>query len=200
VVDTPTQVVLRAIQSPTKLNIVMLLAENETMTVTQMSKFTKVTRANLYRAVSEMVSEGLLLKPEVRVKGNYVEKFYRLNETMFGSMDSAEQRRSLDTLSSEDSVTMLRSIFEALSVQYRILAEQVKSADAEDRARIANFVKKGHGIFTYSALDDSQYKHFLGELMKINERISGQSAKNKQRGENTVIITAFPQFKARKKT
>jgi DNA-binding Lrp family transcriptional regulator len=178
----------------------MLLAENERMTVTQMSKFTKVTRANLYRAVSEMVSEGLLLKPEVRVKGNYVEKFYRLNETMFEGMDSTEERRGIDTLSSEDSVAMLRSIFEALSVQYRILAEQVKSADAEERTRIADFFKEKRGIFAYSSLDDSQYKHFLGELMKTNERISGQSTKNRQRGENTVIITAFPQFKVRKKT
>ena len=197
--DTPTQIVLRAIQNPTKLNVVMLLAEDERMTVTQMSKFTKVTRANLYRAVSEMVNEGLLLKPEVRVKGNYVEKFYRLNESMFGSMDSAEQRKSLDTLSSEDSVTMIRSVFEALSVQYRILAEQLNSADAEERARIANFVKGRRGIFTYSSLTDSQYKHFLGELVKTNERISREAAKNKKRGENTVIITAFPQFKLKKK-
>ncbi len=186
-------------QSPTKLNVVMLLAENERMSVTQMSKFTKVTRANLYRAVSEMVSEGLLLKPEVRVKGNYVEKFYRLNEAMFGRMNSPGQRWSLDTMSSEEAVTMVRSIFEALSVQYRILAEQLKSADAEARTRIADFVKGGLGVFTYISLTDAQYKHYLSELKKTNEGIIGQSAKDEQHGRNTVIITTFPEFKTSKR-
>jgi len=196
---TPTQVVLRAIQNPTKLNVVMLLADNERMTVTQMSEFAKVTRANLYRAVSEMVHEGLLLKPEARVKGNYVEKYYRLNEAMFENVDSAEQKKNLRTMSSEDVVIMVRSIFEALSVQFRILAEQVNNADADSRARLANSFKEGLGLFTYGYLSEAEYKRFVGELKKANERASGESAKNKQRGENTVVIAAFPQFMVRKK-
>ena len=195
---TPTQFVLRAVQNQTKLNIIMLLADNEEMTVTQMSKFAKVTRANLYRAVSEMVREGLLLKPEARVKGNYVEKYYRLNDPMFEGVDISEQRRSLGSLATEDAVTMVRSIFEALSVQYRILAEQVNGAGAEERGKIANSFKGSHAIFSYTRLTDEEYEHFVGELRKVHESMLERTSKIKKRGGNSVIVTAFPQFRATK--
>jgi DNA-binding MarR family transcriptional regulator len=68
------KILLNTLENPTKLSIVLLLSHRDKMTVTQMSKVVRVSRANLYHFVGQMVKDGLLSKPEAIVKKNYVEK------------------------------------------------------------------------------------------------------------------------------
>ena len=61
---------MRTFRNPTKMSIIFLLTENGKMTVTQMAEQVNVTKANLYHFVKEMVNDGIVLRPEVRVKKN----------------------------------------------------------------------------------------------------------------------------------
>jgi hypothetical protein len=58
-----------------------------------MSKVVRVSKANLYHFVNQMVKDGLLSKPEAHIKKNYVEKYYRLKENFFEAIDPSEQRK-----------------------------------------------------------------------------------------------------------
>ncbi len=89
------EVFLHALQNPTKVKVLVLLSDNEKMTVTQMASIVKVSRPNLYHVVSEMVSEGLLTGPEAKVKGNYVEKYYSLSEKAIAGEEEGKWRATV---------------------------------------------------------------------------------------------------------
>src|SRR5215472_7386120 len=107
--QSPDRVLFNALENPTKLNIIFLLSRHEKMTVTQMAEHVHVGRPNLYHFVNEMVKDGLLLKPEVQVKRNYVEKYYQLNRKVFESQNQAEHKRLTRAASPEKLNSIIRS-------------------------------------------------------------------------------------------
>src|SRR2546428_13740107 len=87
------KILLNTFENPTKLSILMLLTHHRKMTVTQMSKFVRVGKANLYHFVGQMVKDGLLTKPETLVKKNYVEKHNKLDRRFFEALTRSAQRK-----------------------------------------------------------------------------------------------------------
>jgi DNA-binding transcriptional ArsR family regulator len=190
---------LKAFKNPTKLDILMMLSENESMTVTQMSKLLSTSKANLYHFVSEMVKEGLVLKPEVKVKGNYVEKYYRLNAEVFKGVDPEEQRKRIKPSSPEEYRELLQSYYLSLSAYFRMSAERISKADETTMGRVSDMVKGEKTLIVYSTLSDEGYEYALSELRRIVKTIIERwGIKKDAPGEkNRLILYAFPDLKER---
>ncbi len=186
--------VLNTLRNPTKLNILMLLGEHREMTVTQMAKFIKVSRANLYHFVSEMVREGLLLKPESRVKGNYVEKYYRLNEEALNRAFKNENRAGHHARSPTELRDLIRSFCASLSVQFRIYAEQMANADSKVLEAIESADKEKKLVLAFAGMTDEEYAVAITQIQKILKDAAAASTDESGPPRNRLIVVAMPSF------
>ena len=189
------EILLNTLENPTKLGILMLLTHHPKMTVTQMSKFIGVSKANLYHFVGQMVKDGILSKRETIVKKNYVEKYYRLDEKFFRALDPAQQRERLKAARPEELKAILQSTLVSLGLDFRLMAEEIATADDKSLKQIAKSVAEEQITLSYSILSDKTYDHILTELKKINRTISEVERREKSslRG-NRVIIVGLPRL------
>ena len=186
---------MKAFQNPTKLSIILLLSGGRRLTVTQMSKSVKVTRANLYHFVGELVREGILSKPEAQVKRNYVEKYYTLNEGAFKSADPQEVERRLREGKPEDQLAVIRSFLVSLSLQFHLLSEEFSRVDDGRAREVAKALKERRIFLHYSVLADEAYLHELGEYGRIVDRSTRRwGSKSGLPSGNRLIIVGVPRL------
>jgi predicted transcriptional regulator len=191
------KILLDTLGNPTKLGVLMLLSHTDKMTVTQMSKQMKVTKANLYHFVSQMVRDGLLSKPESQVKKNYVEKYYRVDPRFFAAVDSAEQRKRTKSATPAELKKILQSALISIGLDFRILAEEISNADNKVLNRLATFVAEDRVTLAYSIVHDKTYESILPELRRIN-----QSMEEIEKGQepalrgNRVIVIGLPRLES----
>ena len=189
------KVLLDALGSPTKLGILMLLSHSEKMTVTQMSKRMKVTKANLYHFVSQMVRDGLLSKPEPQVKKNYVEKYYRVDPAFFAAVDPAEQKKRTKAAKPAELKGILQSALVSIGLDFRILAEEIANADTKVLNKVAKLVAEDNVTVSYTIIHDKTYEAILPELRRIQN-----SMEELEKGQapalqgNRVIVVGLPRF------
>ncbi len=190
----PYKTIIDALGSPTKLSIIFLLSHNEKMTVTQMAKHVGVGKANLYHFVSQMVSDGILTKPEAVVKENYVEKYYRLNQEQFNAVNPDEQRKRLKGASPEKLKTILQSALVSIGLDFRLLAEEIGRADRNMLQQIAKSVEEERVTVSYAILSEEPYRYFLSEVKKIHRTINEKWGNESPIRGNRVVIVGIPQF------
>ena len=191
------KILLKTLENSTKLSVLMLLTHHDKMTVTQMSKLVKVGKANLYHFVSQMVKDGLLSKPEALVKKNYVEKYYRLDESFFEAIDPSEQRKRLKAARPEELKTILQSTLVSLGLDFRLMAEEIARADDRTLKQIAKSVAEERITLSYSILTDKAYEHILAELKRISKTTTELESREKPSLHgNRVILVGLPQFRA----
>lgn len=183
---------LRALQNPTKFKVLVLLAKGEPMTVTQMAGLIDVSRPNLYHFVSEMVDEGILLEPESRVKGNYVEKYYRLDSKAIELEDVNDWRKAVVSSGPKEKRDLLYAGLISLSMQFRILAEQVAGMDDKSLERLDDAFKKHRVLLAYGTMDDAKYEVVVRKLVELNREDEGEKAA--PLGRNQVAMLAIPDF------
>lgn len=188
---------LDALGNPTKLGVLMLLSHSEKMTVTQMSKRMKVTKANLYHFVSQMVRDGILLKPESQVKKNYVEKYYRVDPNFFAGVDPAEQKKRTKAATPAELKGILQSALISIGLDFRILAEEIANADSKLLNNLAKLVAEEKVTLAYSVIHDKTYDVILPELRRINQKMEEleKGIEPAVRG-NRVIVIGLPQFES----
>jgi DNA-binding transcriptional ArsR family regulator len=192
----PTTAVLKALQNPTKLKIILLLMNHPRLTVTQMSGDIGVSKANLYHFTAQMVRDGLLTVPEVEVKGNYVEKYYRLKWGTLASVDPAEQRKKVKSLSPAEQSEVLRSFLVSVTLMSRKLAEEVGDAGEEELSRIHSAFKDDRLSMTYMTLPDEIYTDTVTKLRKFVDEVREASMEKKLPfRDNRIVILGVPQLK-----
>ena len=176
------------------MRIILLLIENGKMTVTQMSKFVRVSRANLYHFVSELVRDGIVSKPQSVVKGNYVEKYDGLNaESLRNTSD--RQHEMISSSSPESIRKILVSFFLSMSFQFRLYAERIESTDTQHLNRIVDNVRKDRMVLGYSIVSNLEYDYILTEFMKIvkvAEQKFGKTNRSLPKDGSRIIIAAIP--------
>jgi len=195
----PYKSIIDSLGNPTKLSIIFLLSHNPKMTVTQMSKHVGVGKANLYHFVSQMVEDGLLTRPEAVVKENYVEKYYRLNQEHFKSVNPDEQRKRLKAASPEKLKAILQSALVSVGMDFRLLAEEIGRADKSLLQQIAKSVAEEQITFSYSILSKEPYQYFLSEVRKIHKTINERWGNESPASGNRVVIVGIPQLTDRTK-
>ena len=164
------------------------------LTVTQMSRHIKVSKANLYHFTAQMVRDGILSEPETSVKGNYVEKYYRLEWKSLASVDLVDQRRRVRELPPKDQKEILESFLASASVVTRLLAEEVGRADEPMLERIHNSFKSGLVNMSYLVLPDDIYEDMIRKLNDLVEGKHKGGGKNSTFKGNRVIILGIPQL------
>ena len=140
-------------RNPTKFRIIMLLTEQERMTVTQMSKVIKVSKSNLYHFISQMVQQRLVLKPEVIPKKNYVEKFYRLNEDMFRAEDPKEWEKILLGATNNEIKEVVSSVLMGYSMTLSFIADRIANSDDSEGENLRKWlIEQTPYTLTYSVM------------------------------------------------
>src|SRR5215831_17020615 len=190
----PYNVLLDTLGNPTKLSIVFLLSHNEKMTVTQMAKHVGVGKANLYHFVSQMVTDGLLTKPEAIVKENYVEKYYRLNQELFNAVNPDEQRKRLKAAPPEKQKTIQQSALASVGLDFRLLAEEIGKADKTMLLQISKSVAGERITLSYGIMSDEPYNYFLTEIKKINKTIDERWGHETPTKGNRVVVVGIPRL------
>lgn len=164
-------------KNQTKMSIIFLLVEHEKMTVTEMSKYMEVSRSNLYQTVSQLVSDKILLKPEVIPKKNYVEKFYSLNPEFFASVDWAEFESQLSTMSADETRAVLKASLASQTFNLAMLTEKLSHATDDSVLKIRDAWAKQEAIILYSLHHRQNYPGVEGNLKKIVEELQKKPEK-----------------------
>ena len=163
------QEVVDAFRNPTKMKIITLLLNNKKMTVTEMSRYIKTTRSNLYQVISTLVSIGMVKEPEVRPKKNYVEKYYSLNDDYFAFHDENLEDKLVD-LSDNDFREILSSFLMAQSFNLEIIASSVETLPTSEISKLKK--KWNFQIMSYGTCSSETSKNLSpiikNELKKVS--------------------------------
>ena len=189
-----TAVILNTLQNPTKLGVLFLLMRYPKLTVTQMSKSIGVSKANLYHFVSQMVRDGLLSKPEVAVRGNYVEKYYRLQWKALASIDPADQKKRVKAMSPEQQREILQSFLASASLVSRLMGEEIHRADKPTLERIHRAFHSELINMSYMVLPDKAYEEAVRKINAVVGDIRKGFDKNLPFRGNRIMILGLPQF------
>jgi predicted transcriptional regulator len=193
----PSSVILNTLQNPTKLGVLFLLMRHPKLTVTQMSKDIGVSKANLYHFVGQMVKEGLLSKPEVAVRGNYVEKYYRLQWKALASVDPADQKKKVKVMNPEQQREILQSFVASVSLVSRLLAEEIRRSDKGTLERIHQAFQSDLVSMSYMVLPDSLYEQMIRKLNGVVEETrKGWGGEGLPFKGNRIIILGLPQLQS----
>ncbi|MCL5888695.1 MAG: winged helix-turn-helix domain-containing protein [Candidatus Thermoplasmatota archaeon] len=186
----------RIYSNPTNLMIIYLLLENESLTVTDMSKNLNMTRANLYRTVKNLVDENILLEGKTVVEKNYVKKYYSLNLEFFSSIKAAEQLDYIEKLDSEPFAEMLSSFFTSQSAFLNLQAQKINSMGRESRKQLKEKLTGDNFLFSFSSLENASFEKYLKRMKEVVAQMEKEDDELNQRdmkiGDNILLILAMP--------
>jgi len=193
----PYDLVLDALGNSTKMSILLLLARNERLTVTQMAKYVSVTRSNLYHFVAEMVKDGLLAEPEVVVKKNHIEKYYFHNQEFWKAIDPiAQDKRMVEKLTRGEGRKLLRSTLLSMSLQYRLYADEFANATDEEMERVVEQFEKNRLMLSIWSVDDDVFDMVVSSMMKLRADVVAEGnrrpARKGKAEQNSVYIACIP--------
>ncbi len=193
------EVLFDALGNSTKTSILLLLSRRKKLTVTQMSKFIKVTRSNLYHFVGEMVKDGLIAEPEVVVRKNHIEKYYSQNPQFWKTIDPFTQEKLMrETLTLEEGRRMLISAFLSLSLQFRMYADEFMNATDEEVARAARQFEIERLMISIWSVDDNVYDMVIPRLRGLLKDVISEEEKHPGEkglpGGNGVYIVGLPRL------
>ncbi len=193
------EVLLDALGNPTKTSILLLLSRRRKLTVTQMSKYIRVTRSNLYHFVGEMVKDGLIAEPEVVVRKNHIEKYYIQNPQFWKAIDPFTQEKLIkETLTPEQGRRLLISAFLSLSLQFRIYADEFMNATDEEVARAAKQFEIERLMISIWSVDDNVYDMVIPRLRGLLRDVITEEKKHPGEkglpGGNGVFIVGLPRL------
>ncbi len=182
----------------------LLLTQKKEMTVTQMSNYIGVTRTNLYNSIVELVRDGMVSEPEVQVKKNYVEKYYRLNTLAFRAIDPFElQKRLNQGAGPSEYKDLLESFFICFSLYFKIYAHVMSESSREQLEEVSKELKEERILLSALSLDDDEYAYELKEirtLLKKGTIMREKTAKQKTTAkvsdyfsdDNRIFVIALP--------
>ena len=181
------------LRNPTKLGIILLLLQKGPMTVTQMSKTLRTTRSNLYQAVAELVSEGLLKEPDIRVKKGYVEKYYSINETTFDALSESELDSSILSQNFDNLREVLFSFLKSQSFLLNLIAEEVLSSDDNYMREVKEMIQKKFYIASFSKLSDESFSLAVSKLQELLESLTQtENSAPLEKSGNMLLLIGIP--------
>lgn len=169
--DERFQKLLDSYKSNTKMNIILLLAEMKKMTVTQMADHIKVSRSNLYHFVSQLVDDGILNEPEVVPKDNYVEKYYTLNESLFGAEQFEGVKESFVNFNPDEIRSVLTSFLLGQAFNLKMLADKIMASGEDELMKIKESLMLGDSFLSYSVSNLGNHPNMKKLIQEIEEEL-----------------------------
>lgn len=185
------KVLMDCYSNPTKIGVLLLLSEQEKMTVTQMSEYLDVSRSNLYHFVGQMVKDGVLNEPEVVAKKNYVEKFYTLNEDLFRISDMINWPEFLSGTSLSEVRSMVASSLLGISANLRIMAERLAIAGDDEINRIKSWISSTPYFILVSTLKKDSSDRVRKHLDEMMEDLLDHDATKDRKDEKEIARLMF---------
>ena len=193
--DDKFEVLVNSYRNPTKFSIIVILAEQGKMTVTQMSEYISVSRSNLYHFVSQLLEDGILNEPEVIPKKNYVEKFYSLNEELFKATDYERWGELLKSKSLEEIRGLSSSILLGYSMMLNMAANRFAHSSDEETAKLKDWLtSEMPWCTTYSLLSRKSTDSIAPAVKALNDTLSATSEDTEDRQHFSRLLVVFLPF------
>ncbi len=177
-----------AMRNPTKMKIITLLINYEKLSATDMKKYIKTTRSNIYQCIGNLMADGMITGPKNVVKKNYVEKYYSINRQFFISINGGMDER-LSELDNKQFRDVIVSFFMAQSMNLSLLAEQIENFPENEIGKIKEEMENKISVSYGSISQESSIK--LVHSMK--EALSGLP---EDENENYMFLSViFPGLK-----
>lgn len=189
------EILSKAYQNPTKVSIIVLLAENPRMTVTQMAKYIDVSRSNLYHFVSQMVEDGILNPPEVVPKKNYVEKYYSVNDDLINSVEVEDWVKHIKSMDRTEFRDLVSSLLLSYSLQTKIFAERVANSGLEEVERIRKWMVEFPISLVYSTMSFPKARKLHVKLESVMETLvedGSETDKESMKGGGFLLLMFLP--------
>ncbi len=185
------KLLLDAYRNETKILIITLLLKNKSMTVTQLSKYIKTSRSNLYQTVKDMVKSGLLIPSESKIIKNYVEKYYKLNISLLDTISYEDLFSEVEKLDEESFRQLFVSSLKASSILLNIISEGIKIADENEIRRLKTDLKD-NGILSMGTFSKEVMKKFNTIYKKFLEESELENKASKKPDEHILLVFSFP--------
>ncbi len=167
--------------------------KNGQMTVTQLSKVTNTTRPNLYRSIKELVGDGIILKPRIKVKKNYVEKYYELNLKIFDSVKTSQMMGAISRAPASDLRELIISFLFMNSLLSNIFAEQIRTAADDEIENYRRKILDGTILMSYSTLSDSSMQTFSKYFNRFIDVLENKK-KTSEKEEHALVVLSLPLY------
>ncbi|MEM0139090.1 MAG: winged helix-turn-helix domain-containing protein [Ferroplasma sp.] len=186
--DDNYALLFEAMKNPTKMKIITLLINYDKLNATEMAKFIKTTRSNIYQNISFLASNGIINNSDTVVKKNYIEKYYSLNREFFMSTSTGMEER-LSNVDNSQFKDIAVSFFLAQSLNLLLIAEQVKNLPDTEIETIKKQMEKEIAI-AYGTLSHKSSIKLVKNLKK------GLSDSDDGGDEDTMFLfVIFPELK-----
>ncbi len=189
---------IESFRSQSKLSIIIVLLQNGKMTATQMAKIIGTSRSNMYQSLKEMVEDGILRKPEIKVKKNYVEKYYYPNTELLDDFSLKQQEELLNKKSPEELRDYLISGINSEILRLKIIARQIEMKSDDELRRRFDSLFFDQVLFSNSWLSRKTYEYMVKRIKDIfEEYYKNQETEKKQEvGEekHNLILIGIPEI------
>ncbi len=182
---------LETYKNKTKSSIIALLLKNKMMNVTQISKYVKTSRANLYRTVKEMVQDGILLSAESRIIRNYVEKYYKLNISMLDKIRYNDLYSEINKLDNESLKDVLTSVIMANSILLNTIAQEINLLEPKEMEDVITKMKEMM-MLSLSTVTDKGLLKFNSMMREFIKEYEANAPENIDDENNLIMIFTFP--------
>lgn len=181
-------------KNQTKFNIILLLLEHEKLNVTQMGKYLGVSRSNLYQTVSQLVKDGILKKPVVVTRKNYVEKYYSLDHDFFNSLELPQILDQITTMTVEETRAIFRAFLMGHTFNLALISEKISQASDEQVLELRDALARQDAVMLYSVHHTENYPGVGKNLKGILDELERNSKlKQAEKGPlMRLMILALP--------
>jgi DNA-binding Lrp family transcriptional regulator len=189
---------IESFRSQSKLSIIIVLLQNGKMTATQMAKVIGTSRSNMYQSLKEMVEDGILRKPEIKVKKNYVEKYYYPNTELLDDFSLKQQEELLNKKSPEELRDYLISGINSEILRLKIIARQIEMKSDDELRRRFDSLFFDQVLFSNSWLSRKTYEYMVKRIKEIFEEYykNQETEKKQELGEekHNLILIGIPEI------
>jgi DNA-binding transcriptional regulator GbsR (MarR family) len=183
-------------KNQTKLSIIVVLFQKGKLTATQMSKIIGTSRSNIYQNLKEMVEDGILAKPESKVRKNFVEKYYYPNTGLFERFSPEDQEKVMIEKTPEELKEYLLSSLNGQILRLRIIVGEIEMMSEKETKKLREMFLYDQILFSNSWVTKNTYEKVLKHLKEVvNKMIDEDDVKIDKHTEDdtyNLILIGIP--------
>ncbi len=138
----------------------------------------------------------MIIQSEIKVKKNYVEKYYTVNSDMFSRVTGSQLESSISGLSTPDLRDLMISFLITNSMIFSILAKELEAADDDEMESFRKQFMSNRILMSFSSIPGLSIERLTG----IFRSFTAEEEKNltEQVEEYMLFVLAFQSIKQKK--
>ncbi len=190
-IEDLTEAYVQSMKNTTKASIIFQLDRTPEMTATEISKAIDEDVDVIYYHLKYLRKLGLVSKPRVEIRGNYLEKYYSLTPEMRRSSSEADKSyyEKLKEMDPIEYKKVLLSTFALLKSVVTGSANQIETADA----RAINVLKEKRNLVVWLTYCNKELYYQLLEDIKKFTKLPDEGKDSGEKGY-TIALLAMPKL------